>query len=53
VEYIHFNPVRHGFVAAPRDWPHSTFRDWVARGLYDPSWGSQGPLELPVWVGRE
>jgi putative transposase len=53
VEYIHFNPVRHRYVAAPRDWPHSTFGDWVARGLYDAAWGAQGPLELPAWVGQE
>ena len=53
VEYIHFNPVRHGLVSAPRDWPHSTFSDWVARGLYDADWGSQGPLELPAWAGHE
>jgi putative transposase len=53
VEYIHFNPVRHGYVTAPRDWPHSTFLDWVARGLYDRAWGSQGPIELPAWAGHE
>jgi len=53
VEYIHFNPVRHGLASAPRDWPHSTFLDWVARGLYDPMWGSQQPPALPEWAGRE
>ena len=53
VEYIHFDPVRHGLVSAPREWPHSTFSDWVVRGLYDASWGSQGPLELPAWAGSE
>ena len=53
VEYIHFNPVRHGLVSAPRDWPHSTFLDWVARGSYDPTWGSQQPPALPDWAGRE
>jgi putative transposase len=53
VEYIHFNPLKHGFVSAPRDWPHSTFSEWVARGLYDTSWGSQGPIELPARAGRE
>lgn len=36
VEYIHFNPVKHGFVKAPKDRPHSTFRDWVEMGLCDP-----------------
>ena len=53
VEYIHLNPVKHGFASAPSDWPHSTFGDWVAQGLYDVAWGSQGPIELPKWAGRE
>jgi putative transposase len=53
VEYIHCNPVHHGLASAPRDWPHSTFGEWVARGAYEVSWGSdQGP-ELPAWAGRE
>ena len=25
VEYIHYNPVKHGFVNAPKDWPYSSF----------------------------
>ena len=53
VEYIHFNPVRHGFVTAPRDWAHSTFHEWVGKGLYDAAWGAQGPIEPPAWAGRE
>jgi len=28
VSYIHFNPVKHGLVADPDDWPHSTWLDW-------------------------
>jgi putative transposase len=28
VDYIHFNPVRHGFVADPDDWPYSTWPEW-------------------------
>jgi putative transposase len=53
VEYIHFNAVRHGLVSAPCDWPHSTFPDWVARGFYDATWGSQQAPVLPAWAGRE
>ncbi len=26
IEYIHFNPVKHGYVKAPMDWPYSSFR---------------------------
>lgn len=25
-DYIHFNPVKHGYVSDPRDWPHSSYR---------------------------
>jgi putative transposase len=38
MDYIHFNPVKHGFVASPGDWPYSTFRRCVFRGLYPPDW---------------
>lgn len=52
VDYIHYNPVRHGLVAAPRDWLHSTFGQWVDRGVYDPTWGSGEMPELPDWAKR-
>ncbi len=26
MDYIHFNPVKHGFVEHPVEWPHSSFR---------------------------
>jgi len=25
VEYIHYNPVKHGYVTSPLEWPHSSF----------------------------
>lgn len=28
VDYIHNNPVKHGLVAHPDDWPYSTWHDW-------------------------
>lgn len=31
VDYIHFNPVKHGYAASPAAWPHSTFHAHVAR----------------------
>lgn len=40
VEYIHFNPVKHQLAAAPKGWWHSSFREWVERGVYDLNWGS-------------
>ena len=28
-DYIHFNPVKHGWVKRVRDWPYSSFHRWV------------------------
>jgi len=39
VDYIHYNPVKHGHAAQVRDWPHSSFHQWVARGDLPVSWG--------------
>ncbi len=38
VEYIHFNPVKHGWVTRVRDWPHSTFHRYVRAGVYPLDW---------------
>lgn len=46
LDYVHFNPVKHGFVQHPADWPHSTFHRSVARGLYPADWSRSAP-DLP------
>ncbi|MGE3920634.1 MAG: transposase [Gammaproteobacteria bacterium] len=40
LDYIYYNPVKHGFVTKPSDWPYSTFHRDVERGLYKIDWGS-------------
>ena len=40
IDYIHFNPVKHGCVGRAVDWPHSSFRQYVLRGIYSGEWGS-------------
>ncbi len=47
MDYLHFNPVRHGFVQAPGEWRFSSFHRCVADGLYPPGWRADGaePLE--------
>jgi putative transposase len=39
VDYVHFNPVKHGYAQAVKDWPYSTFHRYVAEGLYPVDWG--------------
>ena len=37
-DYVHYNPVKHGHVGRPADWPHSTFHRWVERGVNTDDW---------------
>jgi putative transposase len=39
VDYIHFNPVKHRHVSRVSDWPHSSFKRYVARGWLPLDWG--------------
>jgi putative transposase len=39
LDYLHFNPVRHGLVSRVQDWPYSTFHRYVREGVYPPDWG--------------
>ena len=41
VEYIHWNPVKHGYAKNVKDWPYSSFHRFVERGIYPPDWGSE------------
>lgn len=49
-DYIHYNPVKHGYVSCPHLWPYSSFRKWVDRGVYDQRWACQceGRSPLPL-----
>jgi len=38
VDYIHYNPVKHGLVPHVRDWPHSSFHQYVRRGILPDDW---------------
>jgi len=38
LDYIHFNPVKHGLVECPHAWPHSSFERCVREGYYAREW---------------
>jgi putative transposase len=38
LDYIHFNPVKHGLVEQPVDWPYSSFGRCVKAGLHPADW---------------
>jgi putative transposase len=39
MDYIHYNPVKHGLASSPREWQFSSFSRCVKEGLYDTNWG--------------
>lgn len=39
LDYIHYNPVKHGLVSCPHSWEYSSFHQWVKRDKYRPDWG--------------
>ena len=47
MDYTHFNPVKHGLVTHPADWPHSSFHRCVVSGMYPADWagGSDEPQQ--------
>ncbi|OAI20159.1 hypothetical protein A1355_03110 [Methylomonas koyamae] len=38
VDYIHYNPVKHGYVRYVADWRYSSFNDFVERGILPTNW---------------
>jgi len=38
-DYIHYNPVKHGFVESPSQWKFSSFSKFVKQGFYEENWG--------------
>ena len=46
IDYIHYNPVKHGHVTRVADWPHSSFHRYVQRGIYDLEWAADGNVRL-------
>jgi len=53
VEYIHYNPVRHGYVTDPKDWEYSSFHRYVRDRVYDPKWGAGAEITFDSTVGHE
>lgn len=43
LDYIHYNPVKHGYVSKPEAYAHSSFHEYVRRGWYEPGWGHAEP----------
>ncbi len=48
MDYLHYNPVKHGYVESVADWEFSTFHHCVKQGIYPADWGENYvELDLP------
>ncbi|MNE48437.1 Transposase IS200 like protein [compost metagenome] len=45
LDYLHWNPVRHGLVERVADWPWSSYHRLVHEGVYPADWGGAGNAE--------
>ena len=45
IDYIHYNPVKHGLVTQVKDWPCSSFFDFVKAEQYPIDWGEGFPID--------
>lgn len=51
LDYIHYNPVKHGHVRCVKEWPYSTFHRYVQRGVYPDDWAG-GELDVGYDYGE-
>jgi putative transposase len=42
LDYLHYNPVKHGYVKNVVDWPYSTYHRYLHQGIYDDDWAGEG-----------
>jgi putative transposase len=47
IDYIHWNPVKHGYVTRPQAWRWSSIHRYIGRGLRVSDWPAGQELELP------
>ncbi len=48
MDYLHYNPVKHGYVENVKEWPHSTFHRLVEKEIYPLNWGAMDNTALLV-----
>jgi putative transposase len=52
VDYIHFNPVKHGHVTRVKDWPYSSFHRMVRAGVYPEDWAGDSEADSAQYGER-
>ena len=53
INYIHYNPVKHGYAKFVKDWSYSSFLKFVEQNFYDEDWGSAKDVKDIVRLNYE
>ena len=53
IDYIHFNPAKHGWVDRVVDWPYSTFHRFVDNGLVATDWAGGSEMDMDVGESKD
>jgi putative transposase len=51
INYIHYNPVKHGLVEKASGWPWTSLHHMIEAGIFPTDWGEQ--VHIPDGTGRE
>ena len=46
MDYIHYNPVKHGYVINPQDWQYSTLNKLITKEVYPFGWATNDRVEI-------
>lgn len=49
LDYIHYNPVKRGYVDKAVDWPYSSNHRWIKLGIYTENWAVLPDLIEQSW----
>jgi len=52
IDYIHYNPVKHGLVKRASDWQYSSIHRYIKSGMLDKNWG-EGAMNFADDIGYE
>ena len=47
VDYIHYNPVKHGLAMRPVDWQYSSIHRYIQQGILTTDWGADCAINIP------
>jgi putative transposase len=52
IDYVHFNPVKHGYVTSPFEWQQSSIHKYEEEGFYSQDWGKMDEVSIQGEFGE-